>query len=562
MNENEVKDAELQLEIEKLREEVRQKLKQQEDEMYEKQESKEELKEETEKIEEKDDFEEIDVSDVEDRNEKKFRNKKKILNIVYDICIVAGVMMLLYGGYSFYETYRDSKEAEESYKELEDDFVKVPTVSEKPDNNGTEDANGTESTQEEPPRPREWYEQIWVDLEGMQTQINQDIVGWIFFENEDISYPILYSEDNAEYDRVRYDFEYSRGGSITLEAENAWDFSDIRNVIYGHNMSDESMFGKLKRYNQIEGYYEDHQYFQLIYDGMVYRYQIFSYFTIHETEVSYIDVDYESLEEYEILVNRMILNSEKETGISVTKEDKTVTLLTCAPDNTYRFIVNAVLVDAHAMANADGTYPDTEIDTEIGTETETEGEDTQQPDGTEDTTEEPEDTSRPGGESYTYTEIGKTMWATTGVKVRNQPSVEGVRIGYLATGNEVYVEAVCNETGWYRIHVNRMTGYVNGKYLTDIDPNPETETETGTETGYTFTEVGKTMWTVKKLQLSDQPTAEGTALAELLIATEVYVEALCNETGWYRVTVNDITGYIDSNYLTELDPYAEEQTVE
>ena len=437
------------------------------------------------------DLQEVIIEELATEEDSKKRLKRRIFNLIYDVLILVGIACLLYGGYSLYEGYRDSKEAEESHEELKDNYVTVPTLPAVPDDpnkpndpdssDAPDGSIGSENVETQvPDRPREWYEQIRVDLVGMQTNINPDIVGWIHFENETISYPLLYSEDNAEYQRVRYDLVYSRGGSIFLEETNSWDLSDIRNVIYGHNMKDLSMFGKLKYYNDKKNYYEDHQYFQLLYDGMVYRYQIFSYFTIHQNEVNYINTNFEKgSDAYGKFLQKLVENSKRDTGVEVDANDKTVTLVTCSKDNTYRFIVSAVLVDQHTMANADGTFPEEPDTEEPGTdEPDTDEPDTDEPGTDEPGTDEPDtdepDTGdpsvRPGADTYTYTDIGKTMMATVSVKIRNKPSTEGVKIAILGKHNEVYVEAVCNETGWYRVRYGtnfRRIGYINGKYLTE-----------------------------------------------------------------------------------------------
>ena len=486
MEENKVRNAEFQAEAEKLKEELKAKLKmQREQEEIEKEKQEEQKREEQKREEQKleectkeqvvqealedagpKEPEEIEQpEDVPDSSEEEKRRwKKRIYNLIYDFLIVVGVGLLLFSAYSIYKDYTESKESQESYEKIKNEYVKVPDDKlEIP----TGDDIGTAGQEQ----PKEWYEQIWVDLEGLQTQVNEDIVGWIYFENEDISYPILYSTDNNEYDRVRYDLVYAMCGSITLEATNKWDFSDIRNIIYGHNMRDLSMFGKLKYYKN-EGYYQDHQYFQLIYDGMIYRYQIFSYFDVEETEVSYIRVDYDENNTYEAMLGKLQSNAMHETGVEVTAEDKTVTLLTCADDKTKRFLVNAVLVDEHVMPNEDGTYPDTEPETEEpDTDTETEEPETEEPDT------EPDDRFE---QEYTYTEINQTMWATTGVKIRNQPSADSVRMGYLAKGQGVQVLARCNENGWYRVQLRKGVGYVNGNYLTDVNPHVHTEVPGGT----------------------------------------------------------------------------------
>ena len=57
---------------------------------------------------------------------------------------------------------------------------------------------------------------------------------------------------------------------------NQSDFSDLYNIIYGHNMNNGSMFGSLKKYKD-EGFWKKNQYFTVYTESTAYRYQIFSY---------------------------------------------------------------------------------------------------------------------------------------------------------------------------------------------------------------------------------------------------------------------------------------------
>ena len=48
-------------------------------------------------------------------------------------------------------------------------------------------------------------------------------------------------------------------GTIFIDENDGKDFNDNKTIIYGHNMRNLSMFGKLKYYRMQKGYYEDHQ---------------------------------------------------------------------------------------------------------------------------------------------------------------------------------------------------------------------------------------------------------------------------------------------------------------
>ena len=130
-----------------------------------------------------------------------------------------------------------------------------------------------------------------MDFDGLN-ELNPDIVGWIYFENGDISYPILYSGDNETYLYTAVDKTPLRSGSIFMEQYNHPDFQDSHTIIYGHNMKDLSMFGKLKFYRTKEDYYETHKYFQIITTDRYDRYYIKEY-----KEVASSDPIYEMTEE-------------------------------------------------------------------------------------------------------------------------------------------------------------------------------------------------------------------------------------------------------------------------
>ena len=111
--------------------------------------------------------------------------------------------------------------------------------------------------------PNAWYHDIDVDFAGLKEQ-NKDIVGWIYFEDEEsISYPLLYSGDDY-YLRRNYLKEEETAGSIYIDGNNSPDLDDAHTLIYGHNMRNLSMFGKLRYYKTEEDYLKTHRYFQLI----------------------------------------------------------------------------------------------------------------------------------------------------------------------------------------------------------------------------------------------------------------------------------------------------------
>ncbi|MDE6516691.1 MAG: SH3 domain-containing protein, partial [Acetatifactor sp.] len=60
---------------------------------------------------------------------------------------------------------------------------------------------------------------------------------------------------------------------------------------------------------------------------------------------------------------------------------------------------------------------------------------------------------------YTYTDLDMTLYAQTSLRVRDQPSLDGSRIGGLYRNQKVKATGVCNETGWFRIDYYGCIGY-------------------------------------------------------------------------------------------------------
>lgn len=293
--------------------------------------------------------------------------------------------MLIGGVFVVAKKYFGEERDKAVYKELEDDFVTYDDKSAENKWNiqwSTSDsaASGSASS---------WYKKCQVNFEGLNRR-NEEVVAWIFFENEDISYPIMYSEDD-KYLNTTIDGASSTSGALFVDEKNEPDFEDKVTVVYGHNMRNGSMFGKLKNYKE-EDYYQDHQYFQVLTeDGKAYRYRIFSYFDIDEYDMQMVDTDFYDSEDPESAITEVtevdmtstwkkqglteeeIAQMEPETetiivnkdntfekyleligksnrlanDIEVTKDDKIACLLTCSTSKGNRLLVYGLRVAEH-----------------------------------------------------------------------------------------------------------------------------------------------------------------------------------------------------------------------
>lgn len=151
-----------------------------------------------------------------------------------------------------------------------------------------------------------------------------EIVAW--FQMDDISYPVMQHSDNDYYLHRLPDGTYNGGGSLFLLSYNNPLFTDSSSFIYGHNMNNGSMFGKLKHYTGAES--QDRLFYIYLPDGTRHTYQFFSVATVLQESKTYTwsFADDESFLNWQ---QWMLEESMINTSLSKSADAKFVTLSTC-----------------------------------------------------------------------------------------------------------------------------------------------------------------------------------------------------------------------------------------
>ena len=230
--------------------------------------------------------------------EKQKHSNRQILRIIGIAVCIAVFLFALYNIITIFLNYR---EIDRTYDEAVRDYTQIPSQEERL--NSIPD----------------------VDFEKLISQ-NDDIIGWIFIEGTDISYPLLCGRDNQQYLFQSYEKKYLTAGSIYIDYRCSRDFSDSRTVVYGHNMHNGSMFGKLDKFTR-ESYMKEHPYvYILLPDGETLKYEVKkAYKADIEGEV------------YKL-----------PSAEAKNPDDRKLYLSTCTEDSsdTHRFVVECELVEA------------------------------------------------------------------------------------------------------------------------------------------------------------------------------------------------------------------------
>lgn len=188
--------------------------------------------------------------------------------------------------------------------------------------------------------------EVPVNFEELQAQ-NEDIYAWISLPNANINYPILRSKTERDYYLTHnVDKQKSVYGAIYTEDYNNTDFSDFNTVIYGHNMKNGTMFGSVKRFRD-KAFFEENQYIEIYQPDRILKYRIFAAYTFDDRHIlnnfkfdtgedrkAYLDLVYSY---------KSIRNFIRE-DVTVTPDDKIITLSTCTSKEKERYLVQAVLV--------------------------------------------------------------------------------------------------------------------------------------------------------------------------------------------------------------------------
>ena len=164
-------------------------------------------------------------------------------------------------------------------------------------------------------------------------EMNNHMVGWIKIEGTKVNYPVLQTPDRIDYYLSRsFDQQFSSFGSIYVRESCDVNKPSDNVTIYGHHMSDGSMFASLDNYYK-EDFYKVYPY---IYFDTLTEYHTYRIFAVFKTSASvgkgfpYHRFENASTkEEFDAFVATCKELSFYDTGFTPVYGDKLICLSTC-----------------------------------------------------------------------------------------------------------------------------------------------------------------------------------------------------------------------------------------
>lgn len=185
-----------------------------------------------------------------------------------------------------------------------------------------------------------------VDWKALK-KVNPDVQGWLYQKDTVINYPVVQGTDNDTYLHTRFDKQWSGGGTLFVDCRMEKDFKGFNSIIYGHHMKDGSMFRSIRGYTKEDGYYDKHKTLELATPHGNYHLVVFSAFITKATDEDTYKMTYDEAEK-QAYIDRAWERSElpiTKNSVDVTKNDRLVTLSTCAYDyEEARYIVMCKMV--------------------------------------------------------------------------------------------------------------------------------------------------------------------------------------------------------------------------
>lgn len=184
------------------------------------------------------------------------------------------------------------------------------------------------------------------DLSFAELQkINSDVMAWLTVYGTPIDYPVAQAEDNNKYINQDLFGSFSLTGALFLDHKNSPDFTDFNNIIFGHHMEKDKMFGNLDEYRD-ENYFKKHTTGNLYANGRNHGIKAFAWLDVDAYDPNIYNTEIDAEADRAILLDLLKEKSLVYTEGIADTNDHILLLSTCGTDTTNeRYILAAVITD-------------------------------------------------------------------------------------------------------------------------------------------------------------------------------------------------------------------------
>ena len=268
-------------------------------------------------------IDEDDADAVFDRNEK----AKKRSDIIRRIILVISVGVFIFAAYNLINIFLAYHKADVIYDNIQQDVLD--------EDSHTKVVIGEDEQEVEIPFTYNHQALLNINSQG---------IGYIYIPSIDCRLPMVQGDDNDYYLTHTFNKEYSANGCLFEDYRINGGLSASQIIIYGHNMRNGAMFGKLKNYQDYSFWNNSGNDVLYIYTGNVIKeYKIFSCYISEAISDTY-TFNFPTLESMRDYAVNMKAKYMYDTGVDVSTATQVITLSTCTNDGEQRFIVHGMYV--------------------------------------------------------------------------------------------------------------------------------------------------------------------------------------------------------------------------
>lgn len=268
-------------------------------------------------------IDEDDADAVFDRNEK----AKKRSDIIRRIILVISVGVFIFAAYNLINIFLAYHKADVIYDNIQQDVLD--------EDSHTKVVIGEDEQEVEIPFTYNHQALLNINSQG---------IGYIYIPSIDCRLPMVQGDDNDYYLTHTFNKAYSANGCLFEDYRINGGLSASQIIIYGHNMRNGAMFGKLKNYQDYSFWNNSGNDVLYIYTGNVIKeYKIFSCYISEAISDTY-TFNFPTLESMIDYAVNMKAKSMYDTGVDVSTATQVITLSTCTNDGEQRFIVHGMYV--------------------------------------------------------------------------------------------------------------------------------------------------------------------------------------------------------------------------
>lgn len=206
--------------------------------------------------------------------------------LVWKIVLAASLVLMVVASVNIVILSREYQKGINTYEKLGEYVTVAETSAEAVAETSNETAQEPSETTEQEPEESKIEVALDIDVDAL-SKINEDFVGWIYYEPLELSYPIVRGTDNDYYTHYTFENEKNSSGAIFLDFLNKPDFSHFNTIIYGHNMRNGTMFGSLKKLLNDNTIVEEDPYLYVFTEDQVMMYEIFALYVTKDSSHTY-----------------------------------------------------------------------------------------------------------------------------------------------------------------------------------------------------------------------------------------------------------------------------------